>query len=673
MQIKSIILYNFQGETRQLDFQLGRVNIIAGGSSTGKSAIIPIIEYCLGLSDFSVPGDAIRNTVACYAVLYRINAIEVLIAKRPPSGNRTTESRVHFRENPEVVPPPLATLEPNTNDTEITIRLTKLLYESSGQSTEERQDLKEISLLHTHHYLFQKSTIIAHDSILFHRQEIESERIKKSLPYFLGIIRATDVALEQHIEDARKDLQRVRGRYSEERRRQNELFQRGQNLLREVQELGLIVDGSGTNIETIDVLRSILGSTMSRWQPTVTPPTISDPRLTELRTEIDQLREEHNQIRISLESTENLQKEVAGYTTQAEEQRLRLLSINSFATQTPFEFRESTNQCPLCRSEIPESTLHIPQISAIRSALNKLESDLLAVRREQPMLNERIETIGVQLHEKQREIERKQLQIAVILRETQAAENIIQEIAQNNSQVDRLIGRIEFFLEIATTDSLNELAEKRSEAEENWNSLTSQRADRDIENSKLRILNQLSDEMTRWAQELQIDRSGRYRLDIDELSVMIDDLNRTYSMSEIGGGTNCLKIHLITLFALHKYFIEHNQPVPGFIVLDQPAQVFFPSVQDYESLQDSSSASAQVLDSEVNAAQNMFNFLFGVCEQLSPNFQIILLEHAFFEQPQYRQALVNGEDWFHGIKLIPQTWIDDVEEPLQQAGLFDTT
>ena len=47
IQIESIILYNHAGEVRKLDFKVGAVNIITGRSNRGKSAIIPIIEYCL--------------------------------------------------------------------------------------------------------------------------------------------------------------------------------------------------------------------------------------------------------------------------------------------------------------------------------------------------------------------------------------------------------------------------------------------------------------------------------------------------------------------------------------------------------------------------------------------------------------------------------------------------
>ena len=47
-QIKEIVLYSGSGDRRRLRFNVNRVNIITGKSGTGKSAIVPILDYCLG-------------------------------------------------------------------------------------------------------------------------------------------------------------------------------------------------------------------------------------------------------------------------------------------------------------------------------------------------------------------------------------------------------------------------------------------------------------------------------------------------------------------------------------------------------------------------------------------------------------------------------------------------
>ena len=75
MQLRSIILYNRAGAIRELSFKRGAVNIITGRSLTGKSAIVEIIDYCLGRSTFLIPEGVIRDTVAWYAVVFSLGTI----------------------------------------------------------------------------------------------------------------------------------------------------------------------------------------------------------------------------------------------------------------------------------------------------------------------------------------------------------------------------------------------------------------------------------------------------------------------------------------------------------------------------------------------------------------------------------------------------------------------
>ena len=50
-QILDIVLYSKKGESRVVQLQPGALNIITGASKTGKTALIEIIDYCLGSSE----------------------------------------------------------------------------------------------------------------------------------------------------------------------------------------------------------------------------------------------------------------------------------------------------------------------------------------------------------------------------------------------------------------------------------------------------------------------------------------------------------------------------------------------------------------------------------------------------------------------------------------------
>lgn len=70
IQILDIVLYSINGDRRVLSLRPGELNIITGDSKTGKSALISIVDYCLGSSACAVPEGIIRKNVAWYGVRF---------------------------------------------------------------------------------------------------------------------------------------------------------------------------------------------------------------------------------------------------------------------------------------------------------------------------------------------------------------------------------------------------------------------------------------------------------------------------------------------------------------------------------------------------------------------------------------------------------------------------
>lgn len=93
MKIKSIHVYSHDGQRRDLQFKVNGLNVITGRSSTGKSALSEIIEYCMGRSTFNVPEGIIRDKVSWFAVIYQFSQEQVLIAKPTPNAGATSCGR----------------------------------------------------------------------------------------------------------------------------------------------------------------------------------------------------------------------------------------------------------------------------------------------------------------------------------------------------------------------------------------------------------------------------------------------------------------------------------------------------------------------------------------------------------------------------------------------------
>ena len=64
--ICAIVIYGHTGAMRIVPFRSNGLNIITGKSKTGKSAIIDIVDYCLGRGSYNVAEGAIRKKVAWF-------------------------------------------------------------------------------------------------------------------------------------------------------------------------------------------------------------------------------------------------------------------------------------------------------------------------------------------------------------------------------------------------------------------------------------------------------------------------------------------------------------------------------------------------------------------------------------------------------------------------------
>src|ERR1019366_4098465 len=116
MKIQSIHIYSHDGQRRDLKFHLVGLNVITGRSSTGKSALSDIVEYCMGQSNCNVPEGVIRDKVAWFAVLYQFSNEQVLIAKPSPETGGSSCSIAMERRGAVVSVPSFQELAVNTDD-----------------------------------------------------------------------------------------------------------------------------------------------------------------------------------------------------------------------------------------------------------------------------------------------------------------------------------------------------------------------------------------------------------------------------------------------------------------------------------------------------------------------------------------------------------------------------
>lgn len=101
--------------------------------------------------------------------------------------------------------------------------------------------------------------------------------------------------------------------------------------------------------------------------------------------------------------------------------------------------------------------------------------------------------------------------------------------------------------------------------------------------------------------------------------------------------------------ALHKWFVDKDRPVPRFLILDQPTQIYYPAEKD-------AGGSLEVLkDADREGVIRIFRWLEERVDEMKGKFQLIVTDHAEVKQPWFTDAVV--ERWRNGEALVPKSWI----------------
>lgn len=648
MQIHSLLLYG-KGieEPRVLPFKLGAVNIITGESGTGKSSIITILDYCLGNSNFNVFEGVNRDRVLWYGVVLQIEKQQALIVKPAPEGHATSQSRAHWALESVITVPPQSELKLNSNDEAVRANLSGLVgigenktVVAEGRATQPFQP----TLDHTKYYLFQDQGTVADKKHLFWRQgdPFIPTHIKDTMKYFLGAIQEERLRLEQEHKQVTRELKSLQQKQRTADNTLNQQQNGARTLFEEAKAAGMVrrdvLDG-----ELLTELRVLAG-----WTAQEVVGAEGTPLATE-QANARRLRQAASELRRQLREAENFIRDINGYGEQATEQTLRLNSVAFYA-----EGNIDAHVCPVCESTLEHPT---PSTEALNGALRRLNVSLEDVQQDRLRAEEHIVGLTQELATLQEQVRVSEERAKALT----AAQLTTQRLQDSNIRAAHVAGRISLYLDmtgVATEDTALkrqvDLMQRRVDA------LNEQLSAEQVEDIMTSIINVLGADMTQWANFLQLEHirlnpNTRYRLDYKNLTVIADTPDRPITMERMGSGENWLGCHLIALLALHKYLLGKKRPVPNFLVLDQPSQVYFPSQQAYKALRGEVNET-EALSTDIQAVQRVFDLLFRVVQELTPGFQVIVLEHANLKDQRFQDALVEAPWGKEGLALIPFAW-----------------
>lgn len=644
MQIKTISLYGKNGQRRDVSFELGVVNVITGASKRGKTSLIDIVEYCLGSSECTVKEGYIRQTVDWYAILLQFPDCQVFIARAAPMPGAKSNSAAHMLIENEVAIPNKNEVSNSTNIDSVVSYLTRKVGVPE-QTTEvplgQTRSPVNISFRHSRYYLFQSQNEIANNDILFHQQAKPHipQNIKDTLPYFIGAAADGRLADIEEFRALKRERSQIAKQVSEIESLKGDGLQKGYVLLAEAAELGLC--SSDDLIPSNDILIEEL-TKVAIWNPLNTNSEDSADPLGELEREYQLLDQKKNTLKFRIREAEEYGSLESGFEKAVKEQSYRLNAIGLYR-----KFDRSHVNCPICES--PKAGEYKYE-EIIRRAITDLEGKLDGVNRSKP----RITRYLSQLREEQTQTLKSIRKIRVSIGKIRSEDEDSLEQVDLEHLRSRLAGKASLYTESidwnldssSLHNQINLLDEKISILAKKL----------DPEALKERLDSQLScvaEDMTRWARELKLEHSeNRIRLDAKKLTVVAETPHGPIPLSNMGSGENWVGYHLVTYFALAKWFIEQSRPVGRFLFLDQPTQVYFPAEHSQ-----SGDLSEIEKDEDREAVKKMFLWIFEIVQKLAPDLQVIITDHADIDEDWFQEA-IRDHKWRGDYALIPKEWYE---------------
>jgi hypothetical protein len=654
LQIRSVILWcrNPQMKPRLVPFEPGMVNVIVGGSRTGKSAVIPIIDYCFGSHSCAIPKKAIRTACSWFGVLVETKEGQKLFARRDPDEAEATGDMFVLEGVSLEIPATIITANSTVGDVKRKLDelcgLSRLDF-AGGEvrnSLDYRASFRDLMA-----FVFQPQNVVANRDVLFYRAETHEHREKlrhNILPYVLNAVTPEVLAAQHDLERVRRELRRKQRDLERAQHASSRWEAEMAGHLARAQELGLAEangDGGLSQPAMLSLLRDVAKKTVDDFQADSSTITRAVEELVTLEAREAKLAEELAALKSRQSELSRLREGAGDYQEALLLQRERLAVADWLAEQPA-----APGGCPLCGIGLePERE----KVNALRASLVNIEATTGPLGELPAAVDREVQQIRIGSDELAE-------QLAAVRRKKRALTQNSVEAQKRQFQslgVAHFLGQLSQALTLydeLTNDG--DLAAEVTELRRRETALAREVDEDEIERLKALALDRISAYIAQFMPQLDNDhKNDAARLVINDLTLRISANEGSSYLWSIGSGSNWLSYHLATLLALQSYFLDQRHSVvPGLLVFDQPSQVYFP-----EKLARRGEARQTPVwenDEDMRAVRLAFELLGRVVRDRGGKLQIIVLDHAPEAVWGRLPEVTPAANWRTGEKLVPPDW-----------------
>lgn len=615
------------------------LNVVTGKSSTGKSALIEIFDYCFGSSENTIPKGVITDCADMYYVVMSVNEQNVVLARDPELTNKAFYRRVDANNLDDINRDYFESsyFRP-LNEFKKHLREMFLSIEDVDESLDAREargrKASTPSIRSFTSFILQHQNLVANKHALFYRFDEKEKRdqVIDHTKVFLGLVDQKYFHLKQEKERLNTEVKSLE-RLKETNRRASESYKK--NVGPVLNQLYALMGFEKEPMLLEEVLRHPQEA-KDQLDKIIAPDKINYVS--------DALTQRYHELK--LQRTKNtlelrkLQRQAASIRKHLHEEERFVENVGKF--DSPKSVQISSSICPFCHTEkdsLQESAVKLQQaITKLTSNLAQLspmkaqfESSLIKVQRD-------IESLGKDLSALDDQI----TQIEKTEKELADQKSVYETVLMQKAKLFMLLDTLKMADDADLEKQIKAIdGHLRGIAQD----LKGYDVQKGIENASVKV----NEYMAEIGSHFEFEASYRpirlqFSFETFDLYHLTPEGEKIYLRS-MGSGANWLYSHVTLFLALHKFFAELGSKcsIPSVLFLDQPTQVYFPNFNrdKAESFEDQTKEEAkqratsdvnQGVDEDVKAVENLFSQLSIYCNSIeqengfSP--QIIVTDHA---------------------------------------------
>lgn len=611
--INKIVLWLNNGKIRELEFKPNKVNLITGGSHTGKSAILEIVDYCLFSSKSRISESMINENVMWYGINISVNDKNYTIARESLSEGKVSDNYYFssFGEIPLIV---------DSNNSENAIKSIletefKIDRDAKFPTTYRSNYIKAGTKISLRYFLMFNTisgNIIENDEGVFFDKQNDI-RYKEALPRIfdlaLGIETVENILKSEKKAELENQLAKIIRKNKAVNSKASDFNQEHIEILQKAKEHNVVRDDAKADEVMVELNKAIQGFEIA-------PTTNSEKEKLE-------------------SSFYSLQRKIRNLKLFSSEYKKYKSSIKNLDDSLkPIEF-------------LREKDSEIIKTSIFEQLLTSYTKDLTTIRRSYSINTPIDRQVNDNIKDLEKELEIVKSKLDLLPKENKSFESEREKYF--------FLGQMKSKLEIFSTYSSSvlisydeEIKALQEEIEQLIVVNTEQKRELTI-----KLIEEIIVEYIKESEKALANYSTYQPVFDYKNKTLLLRKPKTSHIENVGSSSNHMFLHLFFSLAMHEVIFQNHSPfVAPFLIIDQPSRPYYGTNGKRKTENPESD------DYKIKKAFELLDRFIETRKSNRADFQMIVLEHIPIETVSNLKNIHIVEEFFDGNALIPESYIE---------------